>query len=699
MTADTPIIRPFDGRAIPESLKAQKRWAPWRAVLNEKKGKFDKIPHSPTNPEFGISTAKPERWGTYAQALKAYKANPTKFAGVGYVMTNPHGVVGVDLDNCVAGGVVAPWAQDIVDKLASYTELSPSGRGLRILASGEIPDDWNNHDIGVEIYAGNEARFLTVTGEHLPGTPTDVCAPAAALFAELSTQYAKERKKADVIDLNMPDVLDDFMLPDLSGLDLPYQVKDFLIEGLHSGDRSRAVFASAVALYSAGLPDDEVFSILASNEYVMEIALDHRRQDHDRAMLYVWREMCCKGRGRALELASLRVDEFDDLGGGVPDTPAPKATGTVADDFDVVDTPPGELKKIAQAVRFQVQSASQFLTRRAPQWIIKGVMPRAELMVVFGDSGSGKSFFVFDMLGAIARGDEWRGKKVAKGRAVYIAAEGAGGCRNRLKAYCEFNGVAPDALDIGIIAEAPNLMEKTDIKDLILALRAFGKVDVIVVDTFAQSFQGNENSGEDVSRALAHCKALHRATGALIVLISHTGKDASRGVRGWSGLRGAADAQIEVIRNGDERAAVIDKQKDGSGEGDQFGFKLNIVEIGEDEDGETITSCVIQAGDNKAAAQVAQDKKAGGEGLKGNQKVALEVVTGICETAGEPVEESTLLNAIVLKLALVNPDASPKHRKQRAKEALETLVKSEILAFENDKYFPVSRFPPNPVGN
>jgi RecA-family ATPase len=150
-------------------------------------------------------------------------------------------------------------------------------------------------------------------------------------------------------------------------------------------------------------------------------------------------------------------------------------------------------------------------------------MPRADLMVVFGDSGSGKSFFVFDMLGAIARGAEWRGKKVAKGRAVYIAAESAGGCRNRLKAYCDFHGVDPNELDIGIIPEAPNLLEKTDIKDLIVALRAFGKTDVIVVDTFARSFQGNENSGEDVSRALAHCKALKRATGARVTDKHHKG--------------------------------------------------------------------------------------------------------------------------------------------------------------------------------
>ncbi|CAB4163574.1 AAA domain containing protein [uncultured Caudovirales phage] len=671
MTAETPTIRLFDGRGIPDELKAQKRWAPWRAVLNEKKGKFDKIPHNPNRPEYGISTNNPEKWGSYDTALKAYQANTKLFAGVGYVMTNPHGVVGIDLDKCVVNGTVAPWAQEIVEKLDSYTEISPSGTGLRILAAGEIPEDWNNHDIGIEIYAGNEARFLTVTGEHVPGTPTDIRVPSADVFADLAKRFAKERKKADVIDLNMPDVLDDLLTPDVSSLELPYQVKDFLLEGRHSGDRSRAVFAAACALYSAGLPDDEVFSILASNDYAMEIALDHRRQDHDRALLYIWREHCCKGKARASELKALSDDDFEVL--------PPLDAGTTA---AAPGEPPSELKKAAQAVRFQIQTAAQFLTRRPPQWIIKGVMPRAELMVVFGDSGSGKSFFVFDMLGAIARGTEWRGKKVTKGRAVYIAAEGAGGCRNRLKAYCDFHGVKPDELDIGIIPEAPNLMEKTDIKDLIVALRAFGKTDVIVVDTFAQSFQGNENSGEDVSRALAHCKALHRATGALVVLISHTGKDASRGVRGWSGLRGAADAQIEVIRNGEERAAVIDKQKDGSGEGDQFGFRLNIVEIDTDEDGEPITSCVIQAGDNKAASQVERTKKVS-KGLGARQTEALATLQEITDTAGDGVTKAALIENCISKQKDQTKEGRDRYRESITR-AINTLITNcKIVQIDN----------------
>ena len=91
-----PTIRPFNGDNIPATLKANQRWAPWRAVWNEKRQKFDKIPAHAKAPYYGISTAKPERWGAFDQALKAYASNPGLFAGLGYVMTTPHGVIAID---------------------------------------------------------------------------------------------------------------------------------------------------------------------------------------------------------------------------------------------------------------------------------------------------------------------------------------------------------------------------------------------------------------------------------------------------------------------------------------------------------------------------------------------------------------------------------------------------------------------------
>ncbi|MDZ7918499.1 MAG: hypothetical protein U5O12_00425 [Rhodoferax sp.] len=147
---ETPTIRPFNGDNIPDSLKENPRWAPWRAVWNEKRQKFDKIPAHAKAPYYGISTAKPERWYSFEAALKAYRDNPTLFAGVGYVMTVPHDVVGIDLDDCVVDNTIAPWAQEVVDQLGSYTELSPSGKGLRILVEGTVPHDWTNHEVGID---------------------------------------------------------------------------------------------------------------------------------------------------------------------------------------------------------------------------------------------------------------------------------------------------------------------------------------------------------------------------------------------------------------------------------------------------------------------------------------------------------------------------------------------------------------------
>jgi putative DNA primase/helicase len=92
------------------------------------------------------------------------------YAGPGYVLVAGDGIVGVDLDKCrdPETGAVEPWAWDFVERLQTYTELSPSGRGLRLFAHGGLPPYGRRRD-RVEIY--DSARFLTVTGHRLDGTP------------------------------------------------------------------------------------------------------------------------------------------------------------------------------------------------------------------------------------------------------------------------------------------------------------------------------------------------------------------------------------------------------------------------------------------------------------------------------------------------------------------------------------------------
>jgi hypothetical protein len=80
----------------------------------------------------------------------------------------------------------------------------------------------------------------------------------------------------------------------------------------------------------------------------------------------------------------------------------------------------------------------------------------------------------------------------------------------------------------------------------------------------------------------------------MVVLVAHTGKDASRGLRGWSGVKGALDVEITVDKCGQHHAATVTKMKDGVGEGDEHGFELQSVIVGQDEDGEDISSCVVK---------------------------------------------------------------------------------------------------------
>ena len=587
MAQPTQPLRPFDGADnIPQVLKTNARWAPWRAVWSEKRQKWDKIPCQPNG--YGLSTAKPERWLTFDAALAAYRARPDDFAGLGYVLTTPHGIVGIDLDHCVEGNTVAPWALEIVQALATYTELSPSGTGLHALLLGEIDGDWTNHETGIEVYAGHEPRFLTVTGQRLRMSGLDVVAPPEGLLAGLAHQYARAKTTATTISREIPDLVDDLLLPDVATLDIPYQAKDFLLEGTSRGDRSRELFSAAVALYGAGLDDAEVLSLLAASPHAYEVALDHRRQDNDRALMYLWVEHAQKAKGRGTSKVAT-VDDFDDVSSR---DLAAKDVGSV------------------KPMRFAFTPGEEFFDPSHPQprWLVKRLLPETGLGMVFGPSMSGKSFFVLDLCMAIARGCDWRGLKVAGGSVAYVCAEGGVGFRKRGQAYFDHHGVDRAGLPFHLLADAPNLLEKGDVKDLIAALRIIDGLRLVVVDTLAQTTPGaNENASEDMGRAIAHCNRIAAATGALVLLVGHTGKDEAKGPRGHSSQGAAFDVAIQLERSGDFRVATVAKLKDGEGEGDEYPFHLHSVVLGVDDDGENVTSCVALPG-NKSGARAAPQK-------------------------------------------------------------------------------------------
>lgn len=241
--------------------------------------------------------------------------------------------------------------------------------------------------------------------------------------------------------------------------------------------------------------------------------------------------------------------------------------------------------------------------------LIEGLLTRQSMAVIYGDSNSGKTFLAIDIGGAVARGGQWMGRNVDGGMVVYLATESPQSVRNRLRAYQRHVG---EPVHNFVIVNSPvNLFEAgADTRAVIDLIRAVesehgAKCELVIGDTLARMSAGaNENSGEDMTLVLRNLDRIKDEAQATVLLIHHTGKDAAKGMRGWSGLRAAVDTELEVTA--DEvtgvRTLEVTKQRDMGGKGDRIGFRLDTVVMGRGKWGAELTSCVVIPSDAPAKA-------------------------------------------------------------------------------------------------
>lgn len=289
--------------------------------------------------------------------------------------------------------------------------------------------------------------------------------------------------------------------------------------------------------------------------------------------------------------------------------------------------------------RFHLIERGERLTRPRPRWRIKKVLPEKGTAMVFGQSGSGKSAAVLDLCGAIDQGTPWRGNRVMQGRVVYVAAEGADDFMNRMEAYERHYGCC---LDIAVIADTPSILQPRDVKALAAQLKSRG-VDVLVLDTLARvTAGGNENSAEAMGLALKHCEDLQRELECLIVIVHHSGKDESKGARGWSGIKAAVDTEIEVTRDDNRRELKITKLKNGE-DGATYPFRLTQVVLGQDDDGDDITSIVVDPLEGVHAVKRREPKGK-------NEKLVWTVVNNLADLGDGPIATRDLLDGSKAKI-------------------------------------------------
>lgn len=328
--------------------------------------------------------------------------------------------------------------------------------------------------------------------------------------------------------------------------------------------------------------------------------------------------------------------------------------------------------------RFPRQSIEEITNRPVPAWRVKGLIPSTGVAMIYGASTSGKSFFALDLGMDIARGEAWRGHTTKQGAVVYVCAEGADDFAKRVTAYTKHHNTG--ALPFEVIDAAPNLMVKADVEALTAELMR-APVGIMFLDTLAcMSVGGDENTAKDMAILIDHCKLISRMTGALVVLVHHTGKDESKGARGSSSLYGAMDTVIEISRAGDVRTAKVTKQKGGP-DGQEFGFKLLTVSVGVDEDGDDISSCVVE----HTAAMPQSERKQEVKGV--NQRIVLRTLQKAFELTAEGMSTNDLAEAAAGELSH-NPNSTRDTRKQKCMGAIDSLLAANRIAKEGGLLIP-----------
>ena len=262
-------------------------------------------------------------------------------------------------------------------------------------------------------------------------------------------------------------------------------------------------------------------------------------------------------------------------------------------------------------------------------YLVKDLIPREGLVVVWGAPKSGKSFWAFDLVMHLALGWEYRGRKVKQGAVVYVACEGQQGFKARIEAFRQRH-LSEEAADVPFYLIPASLDLVAEHADLVAAIRGeLGdtKPAAVVIDTLNRSIQGDENSSQDMTAYIRAAAAIQAAFGCVVLVVHHCGLEGKR-PRGHTSLTGACDAQIAVRREASGTiVAKLEWAKDGP-EGDEICSRLEVVEVGTDDDGQAITSCVIVPAD-KGAGTPQRTK------VTGQAKIALDLLRKALDEAGE----------------------------------------------------------------
>lgn len=554
----------FSPRAVPEELKALAHWVCWREERRPGQSKLAKVP---TDPKTGrnASPTNPATWADYSTAEEFARRYG---CGIGFVLTPDTGLCCIDLDATSDAAILETHREilDAANAAGLFIEQSPSGNGWHIWARHSEQSKATRAVPGVECYTAD--RFMTVTGNQAMG---QLGLLPEALTTRLAPCFA-ESAPAVVFENEAPLASDDEVIAKARER---YQERfEVLLNGewqsLHpSQSEADLEFGIMLARYTKN--EEQWWRLFGHSGLAKTI---HRKKTKEHATYYVQRTYSMSRAKADEECYHIEI-------------------GRVAAERILASWKASK----AAMVSGMLERFDEFIQKRVSLLkLVKGILGEGCVSVLYGSPGAGKSFLALDLGFAVATGQPFMGRNTRQGPVVYAVGEGVSGLRLRGQAIVKTKGVSNPP--IFFLPHAISTPDETDMLGLMLghvAAKCKASPALLIIDTLSRFFGtgDDENSAKDMRRFVGAIGALIAKYPNLhVMVVHHSGKDQDKGMRGSSALQGAADTVIQCRKDGGGHLAYVEKQKDGQ-DGIPLPFSLEQVELGEDEDGEPITTCVV----------------------------------------------------------------------------------------------------------
>lgn len=526
---DKPSIA-FDN--IPQEIKPLKQWLVWKKQWSEKRKKFDKIPYSSNNQPCDANDKN--NYNTFDTAVKL--CQKLNLDGIGFAAGN--GYVLIDLDDCInLDGSITTEAQKIIDLFNSYTEVSPSGKGIRIIIKVDDTEMITKRELTItsgEIYVSK--GYCTITGNIRPQSKLTITNHNGTFNAWYNELYQKPTLQPATATTTGDD-------PNLQ-LQL---AKRQLDKELLNNSTLAKVWANNANYKS-------------NSEAVLGLRTDLLRLTYGDQQL-------ANDLFKLSPLYQTNPKKWDRL----TQYDYPKA-------LDQIKT---ELDQPTQ-VQHSWLSLDQLFALPNPEFLLDYKIAKWGINAIIGDTANGKTFWLVDA-----------GLKLATENnlnVLYVAAENVQGIALRVRAWCQYHKLKPATFLV--YPKAINLMNGDTEKFLIEIVSL--PIDIIIYDTFSMCIPGaNENASNDMTLAVYALQKIQQAKNCTTLLGHHTTKDGIR-ERGHGSFKAALDHMLYITKLADSLTIEYVKTRHiENPQDDNYKLEKVIIDNAFHKDGTPLTSAVI----------------------------------------------------------------------------------------------------------